>query len=190
MAIEGKETIIAYGSSCEMECPNCQHKLTVSLTKVEVPAPGPVPTDYLHIARARVLADELGDQGNRLQELYWRGWRDLEYGAANCSGRIKDVFGITAQEMMDLAVHGSTLHHQGLAFKDKLPKTNRRCADGGLDAWCSRSEVRKSVWKVYNTDLTNHMETCEDLRLKLDGQPGFGSKYDSIKGWCKYISRG
>lgn len=147
------------------------------------PEPSIKPSDYVTLdAVPRIRASLIAD----LQENIWRGHRDLLYVSRFCSDAL-GILDIDFDSLIALAGTGADLDREGAGFLNRLSKTNRRC--GTLPDFCGRTDVNKRALSDFRLRLSSHLATCRILNAKLSGQPGYGTAYDSLKGWCEYRNR-
>lgn len=154
---------------------------------------GREPSDYILLARAQEVIDELNP---KLQQNAWAGWRDIVEVYTNCSWALRPnteaLFPFTHSEMMELAKVGAGLDQEGAGFLARLPETNRRCAEEHPDhkpEFCGRSDVLRARLSEFRERLEAHLATATSLSDGLKGQPGYGSAWNSIKGFCEYQNR-
>lgn len=175
---------------------------TTTLQTTSAPAEPPdfIPSDYITRTRAgNCVADPTsrantglcGDLFHEIQENASRGWRDLLVLAERCPWSLEPhagaVFPINLDAVEAKAELGSILDSQGWGFMVRLGEENRRCSE--QPPFCGRTNVRKDRFSNdegtgYRDKLRAHLEWAESLRLSLEGQPGFGVRFDSVRGWC------
>lgn len=90
--------------------------------------------------------------------------------------------------MQDFARAGAALDAEGAGFVGRLPLVNKRCNASHPEhdpRYCGRSDVLRSRLTEFRGRLTAHLEVARSLGDGLQGEPGHGSDWDSIKGWCE-----
>lgn len=170
---------------------------TTSTVPVEPPPPSPeppgrAPEDYFSLATIQNVVDDLTAD---LQTNAWAGWRDTLYVAAFCSWALEPapdaLFALTHNEMQAFALLGMELDGEGVGFVSRLPAVNKRCAPAHPEhsqRFCGRSDVLRARLSEFRARLEEHLASASEMRDGLRGQPGYGSEFNSIKGFCSYAN--
>lgn len=164
--------------------------------------PEPTPEDYITLERAGECGldrNRRDDKSGLCLELYFelqenasRGWRDFLVLAEICPWSLAPnpgaIFPVTVDAIENAAAFGAELDRDGWGFMERLGEVNRRCDE--QPRFCGRTNVQKERFSNdegtgYRDKLREHLAWAERLRLNIEGQPGFGTKYDSIAGWCQ-----
>jgi PAS domain-containing protein len=96
----------------------------------------------------------------------WAGVRDPQYTAVHCKDRIEEVFGISPDEMLQLASAYEDLITEGQHLIADLPKEHPH--------YPGRSRVRKDRLKDFRTRLDAANATAESWRVRVESEPGAG----------------
>lgn len=154
---------------------------------------GRAPQDYPPLERVPGVVDDLN---NALQENAWAGWRDPLYVVEHCADALQPnegaLFPMTSSEMTDFAHVGEGLDSEGAGFLERLPHVNKRCEESHPEhdaRFCGRSDVLRSRLGEFRGRLTAHLEAARALADGLSGEPGYGSEFNSIAGWCRIQER-
>ena len=142
--------------------------------------PDPVPSEPSteYVALERVPGDISKIQiGLRI----WAGVRDPRYVATHCTSKAEKMFGVSPAEMLDFADEYDGMIHDGVNLIHRLPQPHR--------IHKGRSRVRKGEVDAFFEWMDVMNETADSWRKMIQGQPGAGSSYDSIAGWCEYQHR-
>lgn len=120
----------------------------------------------------------------------WDQWRDLEYLLVYGKQYWNEPFGITEVALEDLVEEGSRLNYEFMRLEGDLEKgvANRRCSVEN-PAWCDRTNIRKDRVLAFIEECNVQQEQHDALRKKIEGQPGEGVNWDSIKGWLTWVQK-
>lgn len=150
---------------------------------------GRAPEEYFPLDRVSSIVASLTAA---LQENAWGGWRDPLYVVEHCGWALEPeadaLFPMTALEMRDFADEGGELDRDGALFVVRLPMVNKRCAAEHPEhdpRFCGRSDVQRARLGEFRARLDAHLATARELRDALKDEPGFGTEWNSIKGFCE-----
>lgn len=147
----------------------------------------PIPEDYVHKARVPDLLQMLDEVID-----IWYDIRNPTYAAVNCADLIdkgdSPKFPMSAEAILAHSRYATQLMDERDALVDNLQRTNRR-SQTSEDRWSQRTEVRKTVLKSLVGRLQDSRAVVDSLHEALLGQPGHGTLYDNIRGWCEYSHR-
>lgn len=161
------------------------------------PDDGPRPEDYITITRANCPAELpkpglCGELHAELQENIWAGTRDLLFVANRCQWALKPdpepVIPMTPGELLDLAELGVALDREGMGFLHRLGEVNRRCPE--QERFCGRTNVRRDRISAFRSAVRDHLSDAHVVRSYVRGQPGEGVHWNSLRGWCDFVSGG
>jgi len=160
--------------------------------------PGPGPELYLHLSKGQTLIDYTNSKNPGLkfetQELFVNGLRGSLHVLRWCPWSLtgvssQPIFSLTRLEMEAYAEKAKRLDRESETnFLKRLIIVNRRCDLTHEDyhpLYCTRSNVRKVVWKEFYVEFKVALEQSRSLARETGKCRKFLSEsYDSIKGWC------
>lgn len=146
-----------------------------------LPDPEPALTDYIPV-------DQIEDWSKKLRNAWdpWDQWRDLEALLVRGRNYWEVPFDVTEAELKALVAEGYELNAEEIKLQDELEKAvrNRRCSADDPE-WCKRLNLRKSRVLNFTDRCKIQQGKHNTLRSRLEGQPGEGVEWDSIKGWLE-----
>jgi hypothetical protein len=161
-------------------------------TSTTTTVPERQPEDYITLSRgARIIHDVDIESRSDIYLSIHSGVRDEEYAASYCGSIVKDVLGLSADELRAMATEGRALIVQwerkwrrNLSTINKRCETDERfCPPDNPKVW--RSEVLKKNWTPYVERLRHHRAQANLNRVLAQLDPVREvCDYDALTGWC------